>query len=84
MSGFIPSSSQVSMMRNALGLLYAEKPYRNHYYASKGAPPDKEWAELVRHGLAGRFPIRKGVTKTLAGYYVSLAGHAVIGVEPEQ
>ncbi len=79
------------MMRNALGLLWNDTPYRNRYAAGVGTPEEDAWNDLVNKGLAtshGRDDVHddKGQVcgkSSLTWFAVSVAGLKEIGVEAD-
>lgn len=72
------SSSQIGMMRHALGLNYKPKPKRNYYYSSSESVK-KEWLDLVEKGFASGGP---GWNETDAYFWVTFEAAKLLCTVP--
>lgn len=70
---------QAGMMRNALGLLYADRPYRNHFATFLGETSQK-WADLCLKGLAEHYHTEPS---GMMFFSVTDDGFRRLGVEPD-
>lgn len=72
-----------NILRSALGLRYADKPYRNYFSTHPGADNWKLCTGLVEKGLMLRAPYRPGSPPTgLITFGVSDAGFEQLGLAP--
>lgn len=71
-----PTDREAAIIRSALGLLYAKKPYRNHYCAPAGG----EVRDLLE-SMADRGLVERGCQQPsgLRFYFVTEAGAASCG-----
>lgn len=74
------SDAQSGMMRNALGLLYAETPYRNRFALYWGGERCDDWVDLCRQGLAEHYHTDPG---GMMFFGVTEAGFVALGLDPK-
>ena len=71
-----------NLMRNALGLRMADKPYRNRFFVGPQTPTALIWCGLVTRGLAAKTDAYGTMAQACFG--VTDRGMREIGVDPER